>query len=303
MEYRDSANTLSAFIANGDALRAICSEIDSNIGSLIPQPILIIGEEGSGKTTLLNRLRIKYSNLHFIWIDGRFIFGSSDIIEKASEASILIIDNIDYFFNRCSYEEQYRLRKYLYSEGAPMMIASVSKLMPAITEYKAPFFEGLKKIHLAPITIEEIKSLFNEKLINRITLLYNLLSPTIKSLIIISQIIKSNKDSNKDIKLLLNYYSAICKKIYIDVPIKSQQILNILGESPTGITIKEIRAISGIPSGILTSYLKNLRKQDIISVDKGVKRNTKYSIKDPLFRIWLKNESLQYNLIGEIGKK
>jgi GTPase SAR1 family protein len=284
--------TISNFIANSAAFEAICDEVDGNVGSLIPQPVLVIGQEGSGKTTLLRRLITRYPNLRFVWIEGRFIFSSSDIIEQASGDSILIVDNLDYFLERCSYEEQFRLRRFLYNEGAPMMIASVSKLTPALTEYKAPFFEGLKKIHLTPISISDISSLFDEKTVGRVSSMLNLTPPTISSVEIISRIINSNDNPEKDIKILLSHFSGIYKSAYFNVPTNSQRILNILGGSDTGMTIPEMRAVSGLASGILTSYLKNLRSQDIVSVDKTVKRNTKYLIKDPLFRIWLGNEAI-----------
>lgn len=291
MEDGIHTNTISTFIANKAALDSICGEIDGSIGSSIPQPVLVIGQEGSGKTTLLRHLITKYQTLRFVWIDGRFIFSPTDIIEQASDGSILIIDNLDYFLDRCSYEEQFRLRRFLYNEGAPMMIASVSRLTPALTEYKAPFFEGLKKIHLPPISINDISSLFEDKSIGRVSSMLNLIPPTINSVKIISRIIESNENPEKDIESLLSYFSCRYKYMYISVPTNSQHILNILGSSNTGMTIPEIRAISGLASGILTSYLKNLKKQDLVSVDKAVKRNTKYLIKDPLFRIWLKNDT------------
>lgn len=295
MGYSVQPNRISTFIANSAALNAICDEIESNKGSSIPQPVLVIGQEGSGKTTLLKRLIKKYSDLNFVWIDGRFIFSSADIIEQVSDNSIIIIDDFDYYLDRCSYEEQFRLRRFLYNEGAPMMIAGVNKLTPALTEYKAPFFEGLKKIHLLPMSINEISSLFEEKLIDRVLYMFNLLPPTINSVEIIYNTILSNKNPQNDVEYILSYYSNMYKYVYINLPSKSQHILNILGRSNTGMTIPEIRDISGMASGILTSYLKNLKKQDIVSVDRSIKRNTKYSIKDPLFRIWLKNEA--YNLI------
>ncbi len=56
--------------------------------------------------------------------------------------------------------------------------------------------------------------------------------------------------------------------------------------------IADIREASGLTSGILTPYLKSLKDKGIISKDSSVKRNTKYFIKDPLFRKWLKKETL-----------
>lgn len=288
MKYGIQTNTISTFIANTSAFNALCSEIDGNIESSIPQPVLVIGQEGSGKTTLFRRLITKYPALHFVWIDGRFIFSSKDIIEQASADSILIIDNLDYYLDRCSYEEQFRLRRFLYNEGAPMMIASVSKLIPALTEYKAPFFEGLKKIHLPPITDEDLTQIFGDDSIDRVSAMFNFVSPTIKSVEIISNIIEAGGEPKDDLDFLLSYYSIIYRDIYNSVPTNSQHIMNILSNSGKDMTIPDIREASGLTSGILTSYLKSLKERGIITKDNSVKRRAKYFIKDPLFRIWLK---------------
>jgi GTPase SAR1 family protein len=292
MGYSIQISTISTFIANTVALNAICGEIDSNIGSSIPQPVLVIGQEGSGKTTLFRRLITKYPSLHFVWIDGRFIFSSTDIIEQVSGDSILIIDNLDYFFDRCSYEEQFRLRRFIYNEGAPMMIASVSKLIPALTEYKAPFFEGLKKIHLPPITDGDLKQIFSDDSIDRALTMFNFVQPTINSVKIISNIIEAGGNPKEDMYYLLSYYSIIYRNTYNSMPTNSQHILNILCNSEKDMTVPDIREASGLTSGILTPYLKSLKGKGLITKDSSVKRSTKYFIKDPLFRIWLKKETL-----------
>ena len=289
MEVNSQQRRLSQFIANKEAFSAISGEVDSNKDSSIPQPVLIIGQEGSGKTTLLKRVTATYTQLPFVWIVGRPIFNTNDIIDRIADSRILIIDNLDYYLDRCSYDEQYRLRRFLYEEGAPMLIASVRKLSPALTEYKAPFFEGLKKIHLSPIYIEDIAPLFDEKTIERVKTMFNLTSPTIKSVEIISDIIESGSDQNKDIGALLSYFSDMYSLKYQSVPITSQHILNILGTSDTSLTISEIRDKSNLASGILSPYLKNLCQQGIATADKSLKRNTKYFVSDPLFRIWLKD--------------
>lgn len=282
--------SISSFIANMDAFKAICLEIDGNTGSAIPQPVLIIGQEGAGKTTLLQRLSKTYVDLHFVWIDGRCIFSTADITDKATAASVLIIDDLDYYLERCTYDEQFRLRRFLYNEGAPMMIASVSKLYPALTEYKAPFFEGLKKIHLSPITEEELSSVFGDRSMGKVMTMFSLVPPTVNSMEIISNVIESSISPENDLNLLLSYYSGIYRLKYENVPPTSQHILNALGNSEKGMSLPEIREFSGLTSGILSPYLKKLTKEGLILSDKTKSRGTKYAIKDPLFKIWLKKE-------------
>ena len=292
MESQRHSKALANYVANEGAFSSICREIEANVGSSIPQPVLVVGQEGAGKTSLLQRLVNTYPELPYVWIDGRTIFNTADIINQGKGKDILCIDNLDYYLRRCSYEEQFGLRRYLYNEGAPMMIATVSKLVPALTEYKAPFFEGLKKVHLLPIAIEELSTLFDAKAIARMASMYNLTSPTIKSIALITHIVENNQNPDRDIDSLLSFFSDNYKLIYQSIPITSQRILNVLGTSKIGLTVPEIRDKSQLTSGILTSYLKNLCILRLVSADKSIKRNTIYTIKDPLFRIWLKVTSL-----------
>lgn len=173
-----------------------------------------------------------------------------------------------------------------------MMIASVSKLIPALTEYRAPFFEGLKKIHLPPITDEDLNQIFSDESIDRATVMFNFVPPTINSVGIISNIIEVGDNPKDDLEFLLSYYSIVFRDIYNNVPKNSQHILNILSNSEKDMTVPDIREASGLTSGILTPYLKSLKEKGIITKDSSVKRSTTYFIKDPLFRMWLKKATL-----------
>lgn len=289
MESINSDNSLSSIVVNEDAFNAVISEIRNNVDSQIPQPVMIIGQEGSGKTTLLKRLYESCVDRSCIWIDGRNIFSSANIIEAVTltNNTLMFIDNIDYYFARCSYDEQYRFRRFLYNEGAPMMISTASQVLPAISEYEAPFFEGLKITYINPISNEEMAQILGKILFERAMHLWDLLPPTIKSVLIIHGIIKLNNVLEKDRGILLSLFSAQYRTLYQSQPIYSQHILNALSMTSVGIRIPEIRDLTGLKTSILTAYLKSLKNSDIINVDATIKKNTLYAIKDPLFRLWL----------------
>lgn len=284
-------NLLPELSVNDNAFNAVILEINSNSESSVPQPVIIIGQNGAGKTTLLKRIydsdicRKKSK----IWIDGRSIFCSDDIISKVEypKTSILFIDDMDFFFTRSSYEEQFRLRNFLYNEGAPMMISSVSKILPALTEYEAPFFEGLKNIYLNPISSDDLTGLFNKQDIRRAETLMNLLPPTIRSLRTVYTIIRINKSPDEDLSFLLSIFSEKYQNLYSKLPPYSQHILNALGTVNDGMTIPEIRNNTGLQTNILTAYLSSLKKNGIVNIDKSIKKNARYSIKDPLLKCWI----------------
>lgn len=286
----NSQHNIMKYVANTEVFESVKREISSNLFSQIPQPVVIIGEEGSGKTTLLRRLQTSGDGINSIWIDGRRIFSSDYIIDKCREkkASIVYIDDIDYYFSRCSYEDQFKLRGYLYSEGSAMLIATASKVVVAFAEYDAPFFEGIKVVYINPISKRDVVTLFDERYRERVLIIFELLSPTIKSVIYVSYILELNNDPQADIQFILFFYSDKFKKLYNEQPSYSQKILNALGTAGKSLVLSELREISGLPTNILTPYIKGLRNQGIIKTDEMGKRNMKYYIKDPLFILWLR---------------
>lgn len=284
------ADNISSYIANVDAFEAVNQEIASNLASTIPQPVMIVGQEGSGKTTLLRRLFDSYDH-RSLWIDGRSIFSSDYIVGQCrqNKASVVFIDDMDYYFSRCSYDEQSRLRRYLFNEGAPMLIASISKIIPALAEYSAPFFDGFKKVYLNPISKESLSTLLRSGYIERGMSMYELLPPTIKSVELINLILQINDNPVHDTSILLSLFSEKFSSIYRGLPTYSQQILNVMDSDGIGLTIPEIREKNALPTNILSAYLTSLRKLDIVKADKSVRKNTRYSIKDPMFSLWLKS--------------
>ena len=288
---------LSSLIVNQDAFKAVNREISklNSEGRSVPQPVVIIGEEGAGKTTLLRRLALLSDRkaMPSIWMDGRTIFSSEDIISqlRMNSQSVIFIDDMDFYFTRCSYEEQYKLRKFLYNEGASMLVASVKGLLPALSEYKAPFFEGVKLVYLNPIDLGNILSDFTRDAFYRIKDLFQFLPPTIKSLQTAAQIISKSKHADLDICELISTFSSRYRVLYENLPVNSQRILNALA-SDGGMTIPELREKSGLPTNMLTPYIKSLWSAKLISMDRKLKRKTVYSIVDPLLKLWLANKNI-----------
>ncbi len=289
MDSANAKNKVFSLRFNDDIYNSVVSEMKKNKGSAIPQSILIIGQEGSGKTTLLRRLYESCEEKNRTWIDGRKIFSTEDISDSRdfNNESVIFIDDIDYYFNRCPYDEQYKLRHLLYNEGAPMMIATLSKVVASISEYEAPFFEGLRNLYIKPLSKDDLCKILDEKLVERASRLFNLLPPTIGSLMAVCSIIELSDTQENDLKMLLSIFSGKYNKIYEQLPVYSQKILNALSKDEIGLKIPDIRSEEGLKTSILTAYLKALKRNGIIKVDASIKKNTLYTIKDPLFRMWL----------------
>lgn len=289
-------NIFSVSNVNDKIFNNILSDIDRGTQSEIPQPIVIIGVDGSGKSTLLRQLYTAtvQSGHASVWIDGRSIFSVKDILSHTGigSNSVIFIDDIDFFFTRCSYTEQYELRSLLYNEGAPMLIGTVEKLLPAFSEYKAPFFEGLKLVYIPPVTLDDTTgiSFSNPEEKERAQILFRLLPKTIRSVNIVRNIIRNNDNAKLDIAVLLSEFSYQYKHIYQSLPIYSQQILSAIGNAPSpGQLLSDFRETTGLPTSVLSIYLRNLCTAGILTVDNSIKKKYRYAVKDPLFGEWLSN--------------
>lgn len=287
----NKSSKIDRLVVNTDAFEAVYSEIQSNVDSLVPQPIMIIGEHGVGKSTLIHRLKdsLGDNKLYSVLIDGRKIFNADDIISRSKPDgnTVLFIDDMDYFLTRCAYDEQYRLRRFLNEEGAPILIATASKILPAMAEYEAPFFEGLKFVYLKPLPSDFLNQIFPPTELSRAQSIMRYLPPTINSLYVVNSIVISDTNRERDIDRLISLYSDRYRAEYQNLPSNSQQILNVLAQNEAGMTIPEIRSHSGLPTNILTSYLKRLMEVGIILSDRSIKRNTRYFIKDSLLSLWI----------------
>lgn len=287
-------NTTPILNINDKIFNIVLSDIDKGTSSEIPQPIVIVGADGSGKSTLLLQLynATIQSGHAAIWLDGRSIFSVKDITSHAGikSNSVIFVDDIDFFFTRCSYEEQYELRSLLFNEGAPMLIGTVEKILPAFSEYKAPFFEGLKLIYIPPVTLDSNNgiSFSNPKEKERAQKLLQLLPKTIRSVETIKDIIRNNSNTQLDIPELVSEFAPQYKQMYQSLPTYSQHILSAIGNtSAPGKLLSEIREATGLPTSVLSIYLRNLCAAGFLTVDKSIKKRYRYIVKDPLFGEWL----------------
>ncbi|MCH5347039.1 MAG: ATP-binding protein [Muribaculaceae bacterium] len=286
-------------ILNEDTFVSVQNEININMVSSSNQAVLIIGQNGSGKTFLLNRIYNNSENAYYdkIWIDGRSIFSSDEIIMQCSNKSnksnkcLLFIDDIDFYFNRCTFDEQYRLRRFLYSQDAPMLIGSLSRLLPSLTDYNAPFFEGMKLVYIKSVDSTDLSIFFSPPYIKRALSLLIYMPKTIRSLEIIEAILTINKNQNSDLDILLSWFAEKYRAIYQGLPTYSQHILNALCLKTDGMIMSEIKYMTKLPPNILTAYLNSLSKNNIINIDKTIKKLCRYSIKDQLFSLWLQDGS------------
>lgn len=285
------------------------------------QPNLIVGESGCGKTFLMKRLygNIKENmgnTLYPVVIEGKSLFSTDDIWnqcalylnieggndsfdaiikwqETNSKRVVLFVDNIQYYFERTDSTEQYGLRGKLNRSGAPILIASSERVLPAFTDYDAAFFDGFKITYIKPLTISAVKEIKNSGYdTNRLEKIMAYMPKTIRSMFIAMGILDKSEDSTNDLAFLSDYFFSHYQEKFDVTSTQMQRILSALSQSESGLTLSEIREITGQENGKISPYLKLMIDQKLISKEAKSLRGGIYSIADPLFKLWLR-----YNFI------
>lgn len=281
------------------------------------QPNMIVGEHGSGKTFLMKRLLGKINGdmsntLHPIIMEGKSLFSTEDIWmqcaslletecgkdcfedtikwqECNSKRIVLLIDNMQYYFNRTDKTEQYELRGELNRAGAPILIASSEKVLPAFTEYDAAFFEGFKINYLKPLATSTIANLTNGLYdIIRLERIMSFMPKTVRSMLIAIEILGKSDYSEKDLVYLTDYFYSHYQDKFGNLPTQAQRIVLALTQTETGFALSEIRNATEQENGKISPYLKLMIDQKIIKKEAKTLRGGIYSIADPLFKLWLK---------------
>lgn len=313
--------TREVLAINEEAYAALNSYLSKEDVTKTAQPNLIVGESGCGKTFLMKRLygNIKENmgnTLYPVVIEGKSLFSTDDIWnqcalylnieggndsfdavlkwqETNSKRVVLFVDNVQYYFERTDNTDQYGLRGKLNRSGAPILIASVEKVLPAFTDYDAAFFDGFKIIYLKPLTISAVKEIKDGGYdTNRLEKIMAYMPKTIRSMFIAMGILDKSEDSTNDLAFLSDYFFSHYQEKFDVTSTQTQRILSALSQSESGLTLSEIREITGQGNGKISPYLKLMIDQKLISKEAKSLRGGIYSIVDPLFKLWLRHNTV-----------
>ena len=285
------------------------------------QPHLIVGESGSGKTLLLKRLFSEIKKeptmpLTPVFIEGKTLFSTEDLWKRCaaimqiqtdtqsfedllswqkahSRRIVLMVDNIQYYFNRTGDDEHFNLRGKLNKAGAPIVMATSDKVLPAFTDYKAAFFDGFKISYIKSLTPSDIqKAAPTDTDIMRLEKLMSYLPKTPRSLYIALGILENSNDPETDITLLKDYFSLYCQTEYDGCVVQVQKILAALATMENGGTLQDIRTATGQGNGKLSPYLKSMIDKKLINKEAKTLRGGRYTIANPLLKLWLQDSRL-----------
>ena len=313
--------TRKVLAINEEAYTSLSNYLSKEDITKTAQPNLIVGESGCGKTFLMKRLYACVKEnmgdiLYPVVIEGKSLFSNDDIWsqcalylnieggndcfeailkwqETNSKRVVLFVDNIQYYFERTDNTEQYGLRGKLNRGGAPIIIASSEMVLPAFTQYDAAFFDGFKINYLKPLPVSAIEEITKSEYdINRLEKIMAYMPKTIRSMFIAIGILEKSNDSAKDLAFLSDYFFSHYQAKYETTNIQTQRILSALSQTDSGLTLPEIREITGQDNGKISPYLKLMAAQKLIDKEAKTPRGGIYYIIDPLFKLWLRHNTV-----------
>ena len=313
--------TRKVLAINEEAYTSLSNYLSREDVAKTAQPNLIVGESGCGKTFLMKRLYACVKEnmgdiLYPVVIEGKSLFSNDDIWsqcalylnieggndcfeailkwqETNSKRVVLFVDNIQYYFERTDNTEQYGLRGKLNRGGAPIIIASSEMVLPAFTQYDAAFFDGFKINYLKPLPVSAVEEITKGKYdINRLEQIMAYMPKTIRSMFIAVGILDKSNDAAKDLAFLSDYFFSHYQAKYETTNIQTQRILSALSQTDSGLTLPEIREITGQDNGKISPYLKLMADQKLIDKKAKTPRGGIYYIIDPLFKLWLRHNTV-----------
>ena len=144
--------------------------IDSNHPNSIPQHLLVSGNEGVGKSFIVEGIASELLSRGFKVTKFLYphcnVVTADDIINKvdmSNNNNYIIIDDFDKMLQSLSNEEQYRLRAFLFKKNAPMLIATSTGLYEGFSDYRMPFYDAFRVIHIPELEYEDLADILPKK--------------------------------------------------------------------------------------------------------------------------------------------
>lgn len=274
--------------------------IDSNHPNSIPQHLLVSGNEGVGKTFIVEGIASELLSRGFKVTKFLYphcnVVTADDIINKVDVSNnkyYIIIDDFDKMLQSLSNEEQYRLRAFLFKKNAPMLIATSTGLYEGFSDYRMPFYDAFRVIHIPELEYEDLADILPKKeyaALKNDEIFLSVLSKLGGNLNYICSLATALQGSNSmdvAIQSVISQNDRYFRLLFSGLSGMLQRTLYGLAQAGETASSAEVQQLSSLTAANTASGLFRLEKQGIISRVGDKKRNVTYKINDYLLHKWL----------------
>ena len=274
--------------------------IDSNHPNSIPQHLLVSGNEGVGKTFIVEGIASELLSRGFKVTKFLYphcnVVTADDIINKVDVSNnnhYIIIDDFDKMLQSLPNEEQYRLRAFLFKKNAPMLIATSTGLYEGFSDYRMPFYDAFRVIHIPELEYEDLADILPKKeyaALKNDQIFLSVLSKLGGNLNYICSLATALQGSNSmdvAIQSVITQNDRYFRLLFSGLSGMLQRTLYGLAQAGETASSAEVQQLSSLTAANTASGLFRLEKQGIISRVGDKKRNVIYKINDYLLHKWL----------------
>jgi hypothetical protein len=271
--------------------------IDGNVANSIPQHVLIAGAEGTGKSYMITRLEQELT------ASGRYvckflyphcnIVAADYIINKVSspdgQRCVILVDDFDKMLEVLPNDEQYKLRAFLFKKNAPTLIATSTGLYEGFSDYRAPFYDAFRVLHIPQLAQNDIAEILSEDVFQKVKDLSEFQNtiPKLGGNLNYIRSLAAALCENRGIEAVVKANDRYFRYMFSSLPNVQQRALYGLALSGETATSADVQKMSGLTAANTASALFRLEKQGIIAKLGDKKRNVTYQINDYLLWLWL----------------
>lgn len=271
--------------------------IDSNVANSIPQHVLIVGAEGTGKSYMIARLEQELTT------SGRYVYrflyphcnivAADYIINKVSspdgQRCVILVDDFDKMLEVLPNDEQYKLRAFLFKKNAPTLIATSTGLYEGFSDYRAPFYDAFRVLHIPQLAQNDIAEILSEDVFQKVKDLSEFQNtiPKLGGNLNYIRSLAAALSENRGIEAVVKANDRYFRYMFSSLPNVQQRALYGLALSGETATSADVQKMSGLTAANTASALFRLEKQGIIAKIGDKKRNVTYQINDYLLWLWI----------------
>lgn len=271
--------------------------IDSNVANSIPQHVLIAGAEGTGKSYMIARLEQKLtaSGRHvckFLYPHCNIV-AADYIINKVNspdgQRCVILVDDFDKMLEVLPNDEQYKLRAFLFKKNAPTLIATSTGLYEGFSDYRAPFYDAFRVLHISQLAQNDIAEILSEDVFQKVKDLSEFQNtiPKLGGNLNYIRSLAAALSENRGIEAVVKANDRYFRYMFSSLPNVQQRALYGLALSGETATSADVQKMSGLTAANTASALFRLEKQGIIAKIGDKKRNVTYQINDYLLWLWI----------------
>lgn len=274
--------------------------IDSNVANSIPQHVLIAGAEGTGKSHMIERIEQELT------VSGSYvckflyphcnIVAADYIINKVSnldgQRCVILVDDFDKMLEVLPNDEQYKLRAFLFKKNAPTLIATSTGLYEGFSDYRAPFYDAFRVLHIPQLAQNDVAEILSEDVYQKVKDLSEFQNtiPKLGGNLNYIRSLAAELCENRGIEDVVKANDRYFRYMFSSLPNVQQRALYGLALSGETATSADVQKMSGLTAANTASALFRLEKQGIIAKIGDKKRNVTYQINDYLLWLWITNK-------------